>query len=89
MNCKPGDLAIIVRSRYVGRIVVVKTLEPNYQFWEFSADSWRTEPILRDLLGREVPCPDSYLRPIIDPGEDAQDETLSWLDVPSAEKVDA
>lgn len=32
---------------------------------------------------------DKYLRPIRDPGDDAQDETLSWLPVPSTEKEGA
>ena len=30
-------------------------------------------------------CPDEYLRPFRDPGDDAQDETLGWLPVPSVE----
>jgi hypothetical protein len=30
---------------------------------------------------------DDCLRPIRDPGDDAQDETLSWLPVPSREEV--
>lgn len=30
--------------------------------------------------------PDQYLRPIRDPGDDAKDETLQWLPVPSTEK---
>jgi len=38
---------------------------------------------------RKRPIATKVLRPINDPGEDAQDETLLWLDVPSAEKVDA
>ena len=27
-------------------------------------------------------CPDNKMRPIRDPGEDARDETLSWIDTP-------
>ncbi len=34
----------------------------------------------------EIEIPDSWLRPIRDPGDDAQDETLQWLPVPSTEK---
>lgn len=37
------------------------------------------EPVCLDAL------PDIYLRPIHDPGDDAQDETLTWLPVPSRE----
>jgi hypothetical protein len=36
--------------------------------------------------GTIVYAMDSILRPIRDPGDDAQDETLSWLPVPSTEK---
>lgn len=32
---------------------------------------------------------DDYLRPIRDPGDDARDESLSWLPVPSREEVSA
>jgi len=32
------------------------------------------------------PIGDPYLKPIRDPGEDAQDETLQWLSVPSQHK---
>ena len=31
--------------------------------------------------------PDANLRPLRDPGDDAQDESLSWLPVPSREEV--
>lgn len=35
------------------------------------------------------PIPDKYLRPIRNPGEDAQDETLDWVPVPSRDEVAA
>lgn len=35
------------------------------------------------------PIPDKYLRPIRDPGDDTQDEILSWLPVPSCDEVGA
>lgn len=42
MNCKPGDIAIIVKAmtqkQYIGRIVTVKTL--------YMGDSWICEPDL-------------------------------------------
>lgn len=43
----------------------------------------------RNLICPGGPIPDKYLRPIRDPGEDAQDETLSWLPVPSRDEVTA
>ena len=41
------------------------------------------------LPGDEGWIADEYLRPIRDPGEDTQDETLSWLPVPSCDEVGA
>jgi hypothetical protein len=35
------------------------------------------------------PIPDKYLRPIRDPGDDAKDESMSWIPVPSREEVSA
>lgn len=58
----------------------------------YAADSWLVEfmspVIMRRLSGDYLPtkwvaCRDSMLRPIRDPGDDAQDETLEWLPVPS------
>lgn len=84
MNCKPGDLAVIVRgaafAKYIG--TVVRVVETDGQFWstEKSLDGNEKYPII---------IPDSCLRPIRDPGEDAQDETLSWLPAPSTERETA
>lgn len=81
MNCKPGDLAVIVRgaafAKYIGAIV--KVVETDGVFWstEKSLDGNETYPII---------IPDSCLRPIRDTGDDAKDETLQWLPVPSTEK---
>lgn len=41
------------------------------------------------LPGDEAFIADKYLRPIRDPGDDTQDETLYWLPVPSTEKEGA
>jgi hypothetical protein len=53
------------------------------------ANHWLTEPELRDPNGALVEAADSSLRPIRDPGEDAQDETLLWKQVPQPEKESA
>ena len=87
MNCKPGDLAIVVHSHNNnhGRIVqCIRLVDFSFQLGEFS--SWMTEPMLMNSQGVLVPIPDYQLRPIRDPGEDAQDETLQWLPVPSVQK---
>ena len=110
MNCKPGDLAVIVDSHKnnpdsAGAICEVvcsvsfgDVTLPNGTPSYYS----RTEPGWVIKLHSKVMvkwwdgvmrraeyacCPDSKLRPIRDnPG---QDETLTWLDVPSTDKVTA
>lgn len=92
MNCKPGDLAVIVRPEYpngdkpdtwaLGRIVVCASL----YHWA-SVPCWRLVEALIDRHGDELEgIPDADLRPIRDPGDDATDETLLWLPVPSRTK---
>lgn len=86
MNCTPGDLAVVVRSpaipRFVGLIVRVTEVVPDFP----DDPHWATTPNHYDS-GQPVAFADDTLRPIRDPGEDARDETLSWLPVPSTEKV--
>jgi len=78
MNCKPGDLAIVVyciNSANLGRVLRVVRPFPLF------ADAWEVE-------GQDSGkwAFDSWLRPIRNPGDDAQDETLQWLPVPSQHK---
>jgi hypothetical protein len=109
MNCKPGDLAVIVRGRVdtsnVGKFVTVRRALGHFAAGETfrgpdggmkSAPTddfywWIEGPSLR-CMERSVDAwhvEDSRLRPIRDPGEDARDETLNWLPVPSQEKTTA
>lgn len=90
MNCKQGDLAVIVEGpRNVGRFVNV--LEPSAYH---GAGWWYVESAAGPLLGTYPVngkedigtlghIEDRRLRPIRDPGEDARDETLEWLPVPT------
>jgi hypothetical protein len=77
MNCKPGDLAVVVSSplcpEYLGRIIVVGEVEMLYGCPHWTA----VPPIFRD--GFEMAFEDSTLCPIRDPGEDAKDESLAYL----------
>ena len=87
MNCKPGDLAIVVKAHKhaehtVGAIVSVTTRFGMLGEWP----AWNYKGVLRDKLGRRITAlEDVCLRPIRDnPGED---ETLTWAGKP--EKVSA
>lgn len=98
MNCKPGELAFIVRCppspECVGRIVecveflglarINSTEFPDVWIVRWDGHS-AAETHGADGYGH----PDSWLRPIRDPGDDARDETLEWLPVPSREKEPA
>lgn len=84
MNCKPGDLAVIVRShdrRNIGRLVKVLRLYDR----RIEASWWiASESVLHGIFsdwppGAEVGLFDSHLRPIRDPGDDARDEMLRPL----------
>ena len=88
MNCKPGDLAIVVHfpAPFVnGKIVrCVRLAEPCQCEFCNSQPAWFIEEPLEFLvIGRTLRVEgffDEYLRPIRD--QEGQDETLSWAKVP-------
>lgn len=88
LRCKPGDLAVVVASEagHEGKIVRVlrfKGWDPGY----WADDLWETDTLAVSRLGKlDTYFSDSQLRPIRDPGEDAQDETLDWIPVPQQER---
>lgn len=109
LNCRPGDLAVIVYgTRYPGWLVRVLFAEPNGKYSlpdgypgnarsSTSPAAWICECLmashfnapLKDGTRRTTrygAIQDFALRPLRDPGEDARDETLLWLPVPSASK---
>lgn len=100
LNCKPDDLAIIVkahRAENLGKIVQCRKLLPLADFkiggpienaWLVDIDGKGPCQYARSL-GYDACIPDANLRPIRDPGDDAQDETLQWLPVPTTEGVPA
>ena len=69
----------------VGLLVNVHELVPKgrpaYGYLSNAEDVWHVSAGSRHWLHS-----DARLRPIRDPGDDAKDETLSWLPVPSTEK---
>jgi hypothetical protein len=92
MNCKPGDLAMVVRSvaNNNGKIVRCVRIEGEYSFFgpapTFTSIAWFVEPAIPAHDGTLTHCvPDAKLRPIRDPGDDAQDESFRWA--PAPEKV--
>lgn len=113
MNCKPGDLAVVVRARdpkLLHRTVTGLEVAPLGIGFRLPDGYWHdpvfndgrhrwlcefSNPVTAPIGGGKTrqtifaPVPDECLRPIRDPGDDAQDETLSWLPVPSREGVEA
>ena len=75
LNCKQGDLAVIVKAidnQFIGRIL--RCTKFNDCLGE---PAWEFEP----EIGHYWLCRDSNLRPIRDqPGDD---ETLEWASLPS------
>ena len=108
MNCKPGDLAVVVSlggsfAHLNDRIVEVLERAPNSPFVKLPNGAvsrgeercWIVHfpgKVAMPLGGEAhkqthyAVCRDENLRPIRDPGEDAVDETLQWLPVPSTDK---
>lgn len=81
MNCKPGDLAVVVKSYKnfnLGRLVTCMHIR-KVNYIHGPEKGWVTSPMLKNVRGEEVPVPDSYLRPILNPGDDAVDEMLRPL----------
>lgn len=85
MNCKPGDLAIIVRSLAGNEGKIVRCLEGVWSIetmpWGDRASfMWRTDTVLKSWSGSfDCWIADRQLRPIRDPGDDAKDEMLRPL----------
>ena len=94
LNCKPGDLVVVVRStlnpQTIGFITTVVKYEANPRTGEHA---WRVSP---PLPGQPIYWEgamrvtdwvvDRNLKPLRNPGEDARDETLDWLPLPVTTK---
>lgn len=99
MNCKPGDLAIRIQGES-GDLVPVGAVVRCVRHYSGPANidnvrqqftGWFVEyqGHVTDADGWTWAIPDEHLRPIRDPGDDAKDETLQWLPVPSTQKEGA
>lgn len=90
MRCKPFDLAVIVSIAIAknewarGFIVRVTHLDQEPGVW------WLEKPIHHpDGRSRFTRIEDTCLKPIRDPGDDARDQTLDWLPIPTKEREHA
>ncbi len=85
MNCKQGDLALIISAthapQHIGKVVTCVRLHTidGIDYWEIARTLDNPGGIPYWAVA------DRRLRPISDPGDDARDETLEWLPVPSRE----
>lgn len=91
MNCKPQELAVVVRTRrgvQVGKIVRC-VQHVRFSFVELGVvDAWITEPML--LSGScPTPCPDAWLRPIRPDGVTEEEANSLYLAPPHKEKANA
>lgn len=84
MNCKEGDLAVVVRDNCgsLGKIVrCIRLFESarwlNFDDTQYSSPTWLVDTVAPDGDGALIPYfEDRNLRPLRDnPGED---ETLTW-----------
>lgn len=88
LNCKPGDLAVIVRSTCGNEGKIVRCIELHPAGTDnspiFKGPIWEIDAPIPSTWGDQTPyCPDSQLRPLRD--NQGADETLTWLDVPTKE----
>lgn len=94
MNCKPGDLAVIVNAHPEAHQILGRFIRLTISIQYEGEPCWQYEDMpMRGKCGRSSwtwhEYPDAWLRPIRDPGDDATDETLQWLPVPLREKETA
>lgn len=102
MNCKKGDLAIVVssivpHSPNIGKIVRCLEFIPAHTTvgipGKTACDGWLTDvPLVQfNMLGivhgQDNFAADKFLRPIRD--NDGEDETLTWAGKPEAETITA
>ena len=91
MNCKPGDLAIIVKSHAGNEGKIVRCIKYiGKQYWELPngqitlSHTWETDSLTKGYEGGLSPrIQDELLRPIRD--NDGEDEMLRIAGLPQKE----
>lgn len=81
LNCRIGDIAAVVRGQPVGALVEVvakaRRADCDWTVRSLSGPLKGEHPVAGKVWRTEdFGCPDNWLRPIRDPGDDAVDETL-------------
>jgi hypothetical protein len=87
MNCKPGDLAVVVKAcgPNIGKIVRCIAFLPAHKVLTSRGKEilacWSIDPPLPSHMAGVLAdvAPDDWLRPIRDPGDDAIDESRAWV----------
>lgn len=88
MNCKKGDLAIIVRGDYCGHFVkCLRRYDGPWADGDPNEPGWTVE--YQGSLPPFEHIADFGLRPIRDPGDDAVDQTLKRRPAPKRDKATA
>ena len=82
MNCRPNDLAMIVRgypADNIGKIITVTKLCADFSFptWEYTG-AWLRAP----FGGKCYMIDDECLKPIRD--QDGEDQSLTWAGKPNS-----
>jgi hypothetical protein len=91
MNCKPNDLAVVVKLCDVsGDYLLGRIFKLTEHYTEGGTVYWEYEgPVLQTPWGTLAALADDNLKPLRDPGDDAQDETLQWAPSPTKESLQA
>jgi hypothetical protein len=88
LNCKPGDLAVLVRSKFGENIGKLCTVQQPYCDGEWFVEFFLPIAWASDVLGgpgavgRHGVCPDAWLRPIR--GHEGEDEALRLAGKPKS-----
>lgn len=89
MNCAKGDLAVVVAVPAHARHAlgaIVRCIDRCDEASNEGLPMWHVDPPAGGLYWG---VHDHWLKPIRDPGDDARDETLDWLPVPTTETAAA
>lgn len=83
MNCQSGDFCRVIAGEFRDRFLTVTELhqDPKHgPHWSYEGEYFKCKDGSKQLTFF-----DHRLRPIRDPGDDAVDETLNIIEVPTTE----